>query len=60
MNFHFHSINVQIIFVEMYLINDVSRWPGSTRNSFILRNSSAWSKLENGVVCDGWLLSKKF
>uniref|UniRef100_A0AAR2JGW4 Putative nuclease HARBI1 n=1 Tax=Pygocentrus nattereri TaxID=42514 RepID=A0AAR2JGW4_PYGNA len=52
-----HSINVQVICdATMTLTNVVARWPGSTHDSFILRNSSVGTRLENGAVRDGWLL----
>lgn len=56
---HFHSINVQIICdANMLLTNVVARWPGSTHDAFIWRNSSVGRRLEAGAVRDGWLLGK--
>ncbi|KAJ4940577.1 hypothetical protein JOQ06_026874 [Pogonophryne albipinna] len=34
----------------------VARWPGSTHDAFIWRNSSVGRRLEAGAVRDGWLL----
>ena len=54
---HFHSLNVQLICdSDMLLTNIVTRWPGSTNDSFILRHSSVGRRLEDGAVRDGWLL----
>ncbi|XP_046874255.1 putative nuclease HARBI1 [Hypomesus transpacificus] len=54
---HFHSINVQVICdADMLLVNVVARWPGSTHDSFILRQSSVGRRLEAGAVRDGWIL----
>lgn len=53
----FHSINVQIICdANLILLNVVARWPGSTHDSFILRESSVGRQLQAGAVQDGWLL----
>ena len=52
-----HSINVQAICDADYLMtNVVARWPGSTHDTFILRNSSVGRRLEAGAARDGWLL----
>lgn len=49
--------DVQIVCdADMVLANVVARWPGSTHDSFILRNSSVGRRLEAGAVRDGWLL----
>ena len=55
---HFHSINVQIICdANMLLTNVVARWPGSTHDAFIWRNSSVGRRLEARAVRDGWLIN---
>lgn len=54
---HLHSINVYIkCDADMVLTNVVARWPGTTHDSLIWRNSSVGRRLEAGAVRDGWLL----
>lgn len=54
-----HTINVQIICDSNLIItNLVARWPGSTHDSFILRNSSVGRRLSGGAVRNGWLLGE--
>jgi len=53
---HFHSINVQVICDAQMCLTNVARWPGSTHDSFILRNSSVGNRLQAGAVQDGWLI----
>ncbi|RXN31819.1 nuclease HARBI1 [Labeo rohita] len=54
---NFHSINVQLICdARMAILNAVARWPGSTHDSFIVRNCSVGNRLEAGAGRDGWLL----
>ncbi|KAJ8046569.1 Protein ALP1-like [Holothuria leucospilota] len=54
---NFHSINVQLVCDKNYFVMDVVlKWPGSTHESFILRNSSLTQIFENGIITDGWLL----
>lgn len=56
---NFHSVNVQLICdARCVLLNVVARWPGGTHDSFILRNSSVGTRLEDGAVRDGWLIGK--
>lgn len=58
---NFHSINVQLICdARMAILNAVARWPGSTHDSFIVRNCSVGNRLEAGAGRDGWLLGKPF
>ncbi|KAK0147899.1 putative nuclease HARBI1 [Merluccius polli] len=53
----YHSVNVQIIWdAEMTFLNVVARWPGSTHDFFMLRQSSVGRRLQAGAVQDGWLL----
>ncbi|KAK0140061.1 putative nuclease HARBI1 [Merluccius polli] len=53
----YHSVNVQIICdAEITFLNVVARWPGSTHDSFMLRQSSVGRRLQAGAVQDGWLL----
>lgn len=55
----YHSINMQIICdADTILLNVVARWPGTTHNSFILRQSNVGRRLQTGAVQDGWLLGK--
>ncbi|KAK3880410.1 hypothetical protein Pcinc_015093 [Petrolisthes cinctipes] len=70
---NFHSINVQVVFDAKYQIRDiVARWPGSTHDSRILRESGLWQAFENhqlpipagchllgdsGYPCKRWLLT---
>ncbi|KAL2099665.1 hypothetical protein ACEWY4_004059 [Coilia grayii] len=56
---NFHSINVQLICdARMAILNAVARWPGSTHDSFIVRNCSVGNRLEAGAGRDGWLLGR--
>ncbi|KAL2082806.1 hypothetical protein ACEWY4_022624 [Coilia grayii] len=56
----FHSINVQLICdAHMAILNAVVRWPGSTHDSFIVRNCSVGNRLEAGAGRDGWLLGDR-
>ena len=53
------SINVQLICdANMVILNAVARWPGSTHNSFTVRNCSVGNRLEDGAGRDGRLLGK--
>ncbi|XP_064620735.1 putative nuclease HARBI1 [Lineus longissimus] len=54
----FHSINVQIVCdMNLNIIDLDARWPGSTHDSFILRNSHIWDMFEQGrVIPNTWLL----
>ncbi len=55
-----HSINVQLMCNgRMAILNAVARWPGSTHDSFIVRNCSVGNRLEAGAGRDGWLLGKQ-
>ncbi|KAI2662174.1 hypothetical protein H4Q32_000957 [Labeo rohita] len=57
---NFHSINVQLICdARMAILNAVARWPGSTHDSFIVRNCSVGNRLEAGAGRDGWLLGDR-
>lgn len=57
----YHSVNVQVICDHNYVIQDVvARWPGSTHDSFIWRNSSIKTRLETGEFGNAWLLGKKY
>jgi hypothetical protein len=52
-----HSINVQVICDNEYTITDlVAKWPGSTHDSFIFRNSEICRKFETGVFGNSILL----
>ena len=56
---HLHSINVQLICdAHMAILNAVARWPGSTHDSFVVRNCSVGNRLEAGAGRNGWLLGK--
>ena len=56
-----HSINVQLICdANMVILNTVARWPGSTHDSFIVRNCSVGNRLEDGAGRNGWILAKHF
>jgi hypothetical protein len=51
-----YSINVQLMCNSDYKItNVVARWPGSTHDSRVLRNSSIGQKFERGEL-DGLIL----
>lgn len=50
----FHSINTQIVFDARYTILDiVTKWPGSTHNSMILKESGLRQLLEGHHVPAG-------
>ena len=52
-----YPIPIQAICDADYLMtNVVARWPWSTHDTFILRNSSVGRRLEAGAARDGWLL----
>ncbi|VDI31307.1 Hypothetical predicted protein [Mytilus galloprovincialis] len=54
---NFHSINVQCICdANFKIINAVSRWPGSTHDSYIWNNSQICRQFEEGDIANGWLL----
>ena len=52
----YHSINVQGVCDEkLRFINIVSKWPGSTHDSFILENCMK-NMFETGAIAEGWLI----
>ena len=52
----YHSINTQILCSHDLKIFDIdARWPGSSHDSFILRNSTVAQKFEN-EMSDTWIL----
>ena len=52
----YHSINVQVICDHLgKWINIVAKWPGSTHDSRILKNSQIWNIMESGSTT-GFLL----
>ena len=68
-----HSINMQITSLSNYKITDVcARWPGSSHDTWVLRNSGLFDKFENGIYpgiprgillgdsgypCNSWLIT---
>lgn len=53
----YHSINTHIICnssLKIYNIN--CRYPGSTHDSFIFRNSPVWESFENGEIPNSYIL----
>ena len=52
----YHSINVQVIVdSDDKFINIVAKWPGSSHDSRVFRESGVYRNLENGTI-DGYLL----
>jgi hypothetical protein len=52
-----YSINVQaVVDADMRFLNLVARWPGSTHDSRIFRESQLYAQLENGEIDYGILL----
>ncbi|XP_002933847.1 putative nuclease HARBI1 [Xenopus tropicalis] len=53
----FHSINVQVVCdASCRILDVVSKFPGSTHDSFIFRNSHLHERLQSGEAGSGWLL----
>lgn len=51
-----HSINVQFMCdADLRIVNTVIRWPGSTHDSRMLRNSAVYGEFENGQY-NGYVL----
>ncbi|XP_050706066.1 putative nuclease HARBI1 [Eriocheir sinensis] len=51
---NYHSINVQVLFDAQYKLRDmVARWPGSTHDSRILRESGLWDIFEQNLAGPG-------
>jgi len=57
-----HTINVQgVCDSKMKLMNVVAKWPGSTHDSFMWRQSGLRKRFEDGHMPDGWLIGiRKF
>lgn len=56
----YHSINCQVVVDhKLNFIDVVAKWPGSTHDSFMFKNSSLCQRLTNGEGDDGVLLGKK-
>jgi len=54
-----HTINVQAVCdMDMMFLDVCVKWPGSTHDAFIWRNSSLHSVFEQGYMPDGWLVGK--
>lgn len=54
---HMYSLNVQVVCDADMLITDiVARWPGSTHDSRIFKNSTVCNRLENGEFKEDHLL----
>ncbi|XP_063774868.1 putative nuclease HARBI1 [Pseudophryne corroboree] len=53
----FHSLNVQMVSdANQRILNVVVGFPGSTHDSYILRQSALFRQIEEGSVPYGWLL----
>ncbi|XP_041420063.1 putative nuclease HARBI1 [Xenopus laevis] len=53
----FHSINVQVVCdASSKILDVVAKYPGSTHDSFIFRNSHLHQRLQAGEAGNGWLL----
>ncbi|XP_071160779.1 putative nuclease HARBI1 [Mytilus edulis] len=54
---NYHSLNVMgVCDSNLKFLNIVAKWPGSTHDSFALRNSRLCEMFEDGDIRDGWLL----
>ncbi|XP_064643069.1 putative nuclease HARBI1 [Lineus longissimus] len=53
----YHAINAQVVCDrKMKIFNLDARWPGTTHDSFMLRNSHVWDRFEEGRMENSWLL----
>ena len=53
----FHSINCQVVVdAEFRFLDVVAKWPGSTHDSVIWRESGVKQKLSQGLLGSGWFL----
>ena len=54
----YHSLNVQVVCdAKLRFLNIVAKWPGSSHDSFMWRNSNLYNYLESRPPADhGWLL----
>ena len=52
-----HTVNIQAVCDHnMQLLNIVARWPGSTHDSFIWRDSALHRQFKHGQIQGGWLI----
>ena len=53
-----HTINVQVVCDDKLKIRHYSAsWPGSTHDSFVLRQSEVWDACEGGILDDRYILA---
>ena len=53
----FHSINCQIVCdADMNIFSFDARWPGSSHDAYVLRQSEVFEKFEEGLLPNSWLL----
>lgn len=55
----FHSINAQVVCgPNLKFFDVVAKWPGSTHDSFVYRNSTVRRRINGGEFGDGWFLGR--
>jgi hypothetical protein len=56
---NYHSINCQVVVDSEYKFTDiVAKWPGSTHDALMWRESSVRGRLSRGNLGDGWFIGE--